>query len=131
MVYIKSIAATIGGILGFIYGELDGALLALVTFVIMDYITGVISACVNHQLSSEVGFKGILRKIIIFIIVGVANIIDTKLLEKGSTFRTASIFFYISNEGISILENAIEMKVPIPNKIKDMLVQLKGKDDED
>ena len=116
--------AALGGFLGWFFGGYDGFLYALIVFVAMDYFTGILAAGVRHDLSSEVGFKGIAKKVCIFILVGVANIIDTQVIGNGSAIRTAVIFFYLSNEGISILENSAVIGLPIPTQLKDMLIQL-------
>ncbi len=122
---LQLIFATIGGAVGYFVGGLDGFMYALLIFVICDYITGVLCAIVEKNLSSDVGFKGICRKVLIFLMVGIGNILDTHIIGTGSTLRTAVIFFYISNEGISLLENATRLGLPFPQKIKDVLEQLK------
>ena len=122
---VKLTMAAIGGVLGMFFGNMDGAITALICFVAVDYITGIMKAIKNKQLSSEVGFSGIARKIVIFLLVGVGNIIDAHLIKNGSTIRTAVIFFYIANEGISLLENTTELGLPYPQKLKDVLSQLK------
>ncbi len=114
----------IGGIIGFMFGEIDGLLLALVAFVVIDYVTGFICAWTEKKLSSEVGAKGIAKKVFIFMLVAVANIIDTQILRNGAAIRTAVIFFYIANEGVSICENAGRLGLPIPEKLKMVLEQL-------
>lgn len=121
---IQLIFTAVGGWLGYFLGGCDGLLYALLAFVVADYITGVMCAVSDHKLSSEVGFKGICRKVLIFLLVGIANILDVQVIGTGSILRTAVIFFYISNEGISILENAGHLGLPIPVKMKDMLAQL-------
>ena len=121
---IQLVLATIGGWLGWLLGGCDGFLYALIAFVVIDYITGVMCAIIDKKLSSEVGFKGIFKKVLIFMLVGVANVIDVYVLKSGSALRTAVIFFYISNEGISLLENAGHLGLPIPAKLKDILEQL-------
>ena len=113
-----------GGWLGYFLGGCDGLLLALVLFAVADYITGVMCAVVDKKLSSEVGFKGICRKVIIFMLVGVAHVIDVNVIATGSVLRTAVIFFYLSNEGVSLLENAGHLGLPIPEKLKIVLEQL-------
>lgn len=110
---IQLIFAGIGGWLGYFLGGCDGLLYALIAFVVIDYITGVMCAIANHTLSSEVGFKGICRKVLIFLLVGIANILDIHVIGSGSVLRTAVIFFYISNEGVSLLENAAHLGLPI------------------
>ena len=120
----------IGGWLGWVLGGWDGFLYALVTFVLTDYLTGLMAAAVEKKLSSEIGFKGIFRKVLIFMLVGIGHILDTRVIGDGSVLRTAVIFFYISNEGISIIENAGRIGLLIPQKLKAILEQLKTKGDE-
>lgn len=119
--------AALGGALGSVMGGWDGFLYALVVFVIIDYITGLMNAIIQKKLSSEVGFKGICKKVVIFFLVSVANIVDVKIIGSGSVIRTAVIFFYLSNEGISITENAAMIGLPIPDKLKKVLEQLEEK----
>jgi toxin secretion/phage lysis holin len=114
----------IGGWLGWLLGGLDGFLYALIAFVAIDYITGVMLAIIEKRLSSEVGAKGILKKVLIFTLVALGHIIDTHIIGEGSVIRTAVIFFYLSNEGISILENIGKIGLPIPEKLKTILEQL-------
>lgn len=121
---IQLIFSAVGGWLGYFLGGCDGLLYALIAFVVIDYITGVMCAIINKQLSSEVGFKGIFRKVLIFLLVGIANIIDVQVIGTGAVLRTAVIFFYISNEGVSLLENAGHLGLPVPEKIKTVLEQL-------
>lgn len=121
---IQLIFAAIGGWLGYFLGGCDGLLYALIAFVVIDYITGVMCAISEHTLSSQVGFRGICRKVLIFMLVGIANVLDIYVLSSGSVLRTAVIFFYISNEGVSLLENAAHLGLPIPEKIKVVLEQL-------
>ena len=116
--------AAMGGALGAVLGGFDGFLYALIAFVLVDYLTGVMVAVVNKKLSSEVGFKGICRKVLIFVLVGVGNLVDVYVLGQGGVLRTAVIFFYLSNEGISFLENAAHLGLPVPEKMKDILAQL-------
>lgn len=131
---IQLVFTAIGGWLGWFLGGCDGLLFALIAFVVIDYITGVMCAINDHTLSSEVGFRGICRKVLIFLLVGIANILDVHVIGTGSVLRTAIIFFYISNEGVSLLENAGRLGLPIPQKLKDILAQLHdradGTDDE-
>lgn len=121
---IQFLFAGIGGWLGYFLGGCDGLLIALLLFVITDYITGVMCAIADKNLSSAVGFKGICRKVLIFLLVGIANILDMQVIGTGNVLRTAVIFFYISNEGVSLLENAGHLGLPIPVKIKAVLEQL-------
>lgn len=116
--------ASIGGFIGWVLGGIDGFIYALIAFVIIDYLTGLMVAVLERKLSSEVGFRGIFKKVLIFTLVGIGNIIDVHLIKNGSAVRTAVIFFYISNEGISILENTAKIGLPIPEKLKKVLEQL-------
>ena len=116
--------AAIGGWFGWFLGGADGFLYALIAFVVLDYITGIMCAVIDKKLSSEVGFRGIFKKVLIFALVGVANILDVNVIGTGSVLRTAIIFFYISNEGVSVLENAGHLGLPIPEKLKTVLEQL-------
>ena len=125
---IQLVFAAIGGWLGYFLGGCDGLLIALVVFVVVDYITGVMCAIADHKLSSAVGFKGICRKVLIFLLVGIANILDVQVIRSGSVLRTAVIFFYISNEGVSLVENAAHLGLPVPDKLKDVLEQLHDRD---
>ena len=123
---IRVTAAIIGTALSQWLGGFDGLIETLIVFVIVDYVTGIFAAIIEKNLSSEFGFKGLLRKVLIFVLVGVANVVDEKLLSVGDELlRTAVIFFYISNEGISILENVTRLGLPVPDKLKDILLQLK------
>ena len=113
-----------GGFLGWFLGGVDGFLYALIAFTVIDYITGVMCAITDKNLSSAVGFKGICRKVLIFTMVGIGNIVDVYVLGEGGVLRTAVIFFYLSNEGVSILENSAHLGLPIPQKLKNVLEQL-------
>ena len=124
---IQLIFTAIGGWLGYFLGGCDGLLYALIAFVVIDYLTGIMCAISDHTLSSEVGFRGICRKVLIFLLVGIANVLDIHVLGNGSVLRTAVIFFYISNEGVSLLENAAHLGLPVPEKVKDVLEQLHGR----
>ena len=119
--------ATIGGFIGWFLGGCDGLLYALLAFIIIDYITGVMCAIENRELSSEIGFKGISRKVLIFLLVGIANVVDVQVIGTGSVLRAAVCFFYISNEGLSILENAAILGLPIPEQLKKVLKQIKNR----
>ena len=121
---IQMVFAAVGGWLGYYLGGCDGLLLALVAFAAADYLTGVMCAVSDRKLSSNIGFKGICRKVLIFLLVGIANILDVHVIGTGSVLRTAVIFFYISNEGVSLLENAAHLGLPVPEKIKAVLEQL-------
>lgn len=122
---MQYVFAAMGGALGAVMGGFDGFLYALVVFVVVDYVTGVMVGILNKELSSQTGFRGIFKKVVIFSLVAVAHIIDTHVIGNGSVLRTAVIFFYLSNEGISILENAVKIGLPIPEKLKSVLEQLK------
>lgn len=121
--------AAVGGWLGYFLGGCDGLLYALIAFVAIDYITGVMCAISDKTLSSEVGFKGICRKVLIFLLVGIGNIIDVQVLGSPGVLRTAVIFFYLSNEGVSLLENAAHLGLPVPDAIKTVLEQLHDRSD--
>lgn len=116
--------AAVGAWLGWFLGGMDGLIYAMLVFVIADYATGVMCAISDKHLSSEIGFKGICKKVLIFVLIGVANLIDIYIIKSGSMLRTATIFFYLSNEGISLLENAVHLGLPVPEKIKQALKQL-------
>jgi len=120
----KLIISSIGGVLGAFLGGMDGLIYALLAFSVIDYMTGIMCAIDKKELSSSVGFKGIARKIIIFSLVGVANILDVYILGHVGVLRAAVIFFYLSNEGISILENTSKLGLPVPEKLQNILQQL-------
>lgn len=119
----------VGGWLGYFLGGCDGLIIALVLFVVIDYITGVMCAVVDRKLSSAVGFKGIFRKVLIFMLVGIANIIEVQVIKSGSVLRTAVVFFYLSNEGLSLIENSVHLGLPVPEKLKAVLKQLNDKEE--
>ncbi len=121
---VQLIFTAVGGWLGWFLGGCDGLLYALLVFVTLDYITGIMCAVADHKLSSEVGFKGICRKVLIFALVGIGHVLDTQVIGTGSILRTAVIFFYLSNEGVSLVENAAHRGLPIPEKLKAVLEQL-------
>ena len=122
--WIQLALTAVGGAIGWFFGGMDGLIYALLVFVTADYITGVMCAIADKKLSSEVGFKGICKKVLIFVMVGIGHIMDTYLIGNGEVLRTAVIFFYCSNEGVSMLENAGHLGLPIPVKLKDILEQL-------
>ena len=128
---IQLVFSAVGGWLGYFLGGCDGLLYALIAFVVIDYVTGVMAAVVDHKLSSEVGFKGIFKKVLIFLLVGIGHILDTQVIGSGSVLRTAVIFFYLSNEGVSLIENAAHLGLPIPEKLKDVLEQLHDRAEKD
>lgn len=121
---IQVIFAAIGGWLGYFLGGCDGLLYALIAFVVVDYVTGIMCAISDRTLSSSVGFNGICRKVLIFTLVGIGNIIDVQVLGTPGILRTAVIFFYLSNEGVSIVENSAHLGLPVPEKLKEVLEQL-------
>lgn len=121
---IQAAVTVIGGWLGYFLGGLDGLMIALVIFVVLDYVTGIMCAIADKKLSSSVGFKGICRKVLIFLLVGVAHIVDLHVVGSGSVLRGAVVCFYLSNEGVSMLENAAHLGLPVPEKLKVILEQL-------
>ena len=125
---IQMAVAAIGGWLGYFLGGMDGLMIALVVFMALDYITGLMCAVIDKKLSSTVGFKGICKKVLILMLVGVAHIIDLHVVDTGSALRGAVICFYMSNEGLSLLENAAHIGLPIPDKLRDILIQLHDKE---
>ena len=130
-IFIKVGFAGLGGLLGWYLGGLDSFLYALIAFVVVDYITGVLRAVVEKKLSSRIGARGIAKKVVLFLVVGIGHLIDTYLLgNSGAPLRTAIIFFFIANEGISLVENATAIGLPVPEKLKGVLAQLHGKDGE-
>ena len=128
---IQAVFTGLGGWIGYYLGGCDGLLYALIAFVIVDYLTGVMCAIADKKLSSEVGFKGICRKVLIFLLVGIANIVDVQVIGQVGILRTAVIFFYLSNEGVSLLENAGHLGLPIPTQLKDVLEQLHKRAEKD
>ena len=122
------IFSCVGGWLGYFLGGCDALLIALLIFIVCDYFSGVLCAISDHKLSSTVGFKGLCRKGLILIMVGIANVLDVHILKQGSVIRTAIIFFYLSNEGLSLTENAAHLGLPIPEKLKAVLEQLHDRD---
>ncbi|WP_347487750.1 phage holin family protein [Desulfoscipio sp. XC116] len=124
----KIIIVLLGCILGSIIGEVDSLIYALVAFMAIDYLTGLLLAIYEKRVSSNIGFKGISKKVLIFALVALGNIIDQYIIGSGSFLRTMLIMFYLSNEGISILENAARMEIPFPQKLKDILLKIDGTD---
>ena len=127
---MKYVFASMGDAIGAVMGGFDGFLYALILFVVVDYLTGVLVAVYQKKLSSTIGFHGIAKKIVIFCLVAIAHVVDAKIIQNGSVVRTAVIFFYINNEGISVLENASVLGLPVPKKLKDVLEQIKDKEDD-
>ena len=124
----QKVSAIVFAVSGFMWGEFDGLMYALITFMILDYVTGVISAYLRKEISSSVGFRGIARKVFIMVLVAVGHILDTQVIGTGSVCRSAVIGFYISNEGISILENSARIGLPLPTKLTDILIKLRDND---
>jgi len=129
--WTQAAIAAAGGGLGYFLGGWDGFLYALLTFVVIDYVTGLMCAVLDKKLSSEVGFRGIFKKVLIFSLVSIGHIVDQSVIGDGSVIRTAVIFFYLSNEGVSILENAAHIGLPVPQKLKDILEQLHNRSDKE
>ena len=125
---IQIAITAIGGWLGYFLGGLDGLMIALIVLMTLDYISGVMCAIIDKKLSSAVGFKGVCKKVFILMLVGVAHIIDLHVVGTGSALRGAVICFYMSNEGLSLLENAAHIGLPIPDKLRDILAQLHDKE---
>ena len=125
---MQYVISGIGGFVGWFLGGVDGFLYALLVFVVVDYLTGLMAAYIQKKISSEVGFRGICRKVAIFCLVGIAHILDAQVIKTGSVLRTAIVFFYLSNEGISILENITVIGLPVPQKLRDVLEQIREKD---
>ena len=128
---LQLIFTAIGGYIGYFLGGFDGLIYALVAFVVIDYSTGLMVAIIEKKLSSSIGFRGIFKKVLIFTLVGIGHTIDFYLIEKGSAVRTAVIFFYLSNEGLSIMENAARVGLPIPEKLKTVFTELRREDGKD
>ena len=128
---IQIAITALGGWLGYFLGGLDGLLIALLVFVALDYVTGVMCAISDHKLSSAVGFRGICRKMLIFMLVGIGHILDVHVVGTGSALRTAVICFYLSNEGISLLENASHLGLPVPDRLKTILEQIHGRSEKE
>ena len=127
---VQAAIAAIGGYLGYFVGGVDGLMTALLIFMVLDYITGLMCAIADKKLSSAVGFKGICKKVLILMLVGVAHIVDLHVVGTGDALRSAVVCFYLSNESVSMLENAAHLGLPIPEKLKSVLAQLHGREDE-
>lgn len=129
--FFRTIVIAMGAALGVFLGRPDGLLITLICFAIVDYVTGVVSAAINHKLNSATGFKGIAKKLFMFALVGVANLIDINALAGTAVLRSAVICFYLANEALSIIENAGEIGLPIPKKLKKLIEQLKESEEND
>lgn len=114
----------LGGFVGWFLGGFDGSIYTLCAFVVVDYITGVLKAIVEHKLASHIGAEGITKKVMVFLLIGIAHLLDLEIIGNGNVLRDAVIFFYLSNEGISIIENTIKLGLPVPQKLKDILSQI-------
>ena len=128
---IQMAVAAIGGWIGYFVGGVDGLMTALLIFMVLDYVTGLMCAIADKKLSSSVGFKGICKKVLILMLVGVANVVDIHIVGTGSALRSAVICFYLSNEGLSLTENAAHLGLPVPEKLKEVLEQLHDRHDEE
>lgn len=128
---VQIVFTAVGGWLGYFLGGCDGLLYTLLAFVILDYLTGIMCAIVDKKLSSEIGFRGIFKKVLIFVLVGVGHLMDVQILGAAGVLRTAVIFFYLSNEGVSLVENAAHLGLPIPTKLKAVLEQLHDRSEKD
>ena len=128
---IQIAITAIGGWLGYFVGGMDGMLIALLVLIVLDYVTGVMCAIADKNLSSGIGFRGICKKVLILMMVGVANIVDLHVVGSGSALRGAVICFYLSNEALSLFENAAHLGLPVPDKLKDILAQLHRRSDKE
>ena len=128
---IQMAVAAIGGWIGYFVGGVDGLMTALLIFMALDYITGLMCAIADKKLSSAVGFRGICKKVLILMLVGVANIMDVHVIGTGSALRGAVVCFYLANEGLSLIENAAHIGLPVPQRLKDVLAQLHNREDKD
>lgn len=128
--FVKAIASCACGLAGFLFGQLDGLLLALITFICLDYVSGILVGAVQHKLNSQISFSGLAKKALILIVVAVAHVIDTQILGgTNSVFRSAACGLYIANEGMSIIENAGKLGLPMPKKLREILEQLREKEE--
>ena len=125
--HIQTALVVVGAALGYFVAGLDGFMIVLIVFMVIDYITGVMCAIHDKSVSSKAGFTGICKKILILVMIGMANLLDTYVIQTGSMLRTVSLFFYISNEGISVLENMCRLGLRVPKKVRDVLEQLHDK----
>ena len=128
---VKAISAAVGGVVGFLFGQLNGLFWAVIALMAIDYVTGVIVAVLDKKLSSEVGFRGLVKKLFILVLIAVGHILDAHVIGQGAAVMTAVMLFFAANEGISILENAAALGLPVPKKLRDVLEQLKNKDGDD
>ena len=124
-------AAAVGAVVGFLYGEVTGLFWAMIAFMAVDYITGVLVAVINKNLSSEIGFKGLVKKLLILVFVAMGHIMDTYVIGSGSALMSAVMLFFLANEGVSIIETAVGLGMPVPKKLRDVLEQLKQESEGD
>ena len=128
---IKTVSGAVGAVIGFLYGEITWLFIAIIALMALDYITGILCGIAAKALSSETGFRGLVKKLMILVIIAVGHLVDNYIIGAGSALMTAVILFFAANEGISILENAAKLGLPIPQKLKEILDQLKEKDIDD
>ena len=128
---IKTVSGAIGAIIGFLFGEITGLFIAIIALMALDYVTGILCGIAAKALSSEVGFKGLVKKLMVLVIIAVGHLVDTYIIGTGSALMTAVILFFAANEGISIIENAAKLGMPVPKKLRDILEQLKEDDNND
>ena len=128
---IKTTSGAIGAVIGFLYGEITGLFIAIIALMVLDYVTGILCGIAAKALSSETGFRGLVKKLMVLVIIAVGHLIDTYIIGTGSALMTAVILFFAANEGISILENAAKLGLPVPQKLRDILEQLRKDDDHD
>lgn len=121
---LQAICAFIGAFIGRYIGGFDGIIYTLLVFIVVDYITGVLVAIIQQKLSSEIGYKGICKKVLIFMLIGIGHAIDSYVTGHQGAIRTAIVFFYLANEGISIIENCTKIGLPIPQKLRNVLKEL-------
>lgn len=123
---LKNILAAVCALCGLLFGDLDGLMIALAALMVMDYISGVLAAITQKKLSSEIGANGIAKKVFMLLIVAVANIVDINVIGEGHVLKSVTVIFYIANECISLIENGGRLGVPVPNKLLEVLEQLKS-----
>ena len=128
---IKTVSGAIGTVIGFLFGEITGLFIAIIALMALDYVTGILCGIASKALSSEVGFKGLVKKLMVLVIIAVGHLVDTYIIGTGSALMTAVILFFAANEGISIIENAAKLGMPVPKKLRDILEQLKEDDNND
>ena len=128
---LEYLAIAIGAGIGFMYGEPNNMLYAVLALCTFDFLTGLMVACQRHKLSSKVGFHGFFKKMAIFIMISLAHLIDKYIIGAGNTFLTAAMLYYSANEGISIVENCEKLGLPVPKKLKKILQQVKDDSDDD